>query len=584
MSGLKLPRRKRRVYQKVDSPFPIPIESITNKPASNQRWFYYTGVLKENCVLVQQQGDAIFLYKMGFFGKGILSKSKPEHEIFLNSYQGLRKKNLPPKERRFQQQRFQQVRKQRYERHLSWQKQLILQAQERAQINRTDPFTSDKEDLTQRQETHQGMECTDRVGTVHSDEEVCKVDDTEGQTMAANDVEIDFNQQNDGRTTDVDDAVTIATDANQVVGVDRVPIMTELLPMNLVACNDQVEASVTPQTERTDDVRGTSDDVIGIADDVIGTSDDVIGIADDVIGIADDFIGIADDVIGTGDVIGTADDVIGTGDDVIGTADDAIDQQTADTVTPQNANARTDVIGKSDDVMDKMDSERKDCALVTMKTVESGWEEGLPCTSADNNETGSTMDAEDQGFIRKDDPYKIHEHLQLKLEEAFFLSYGLGCLSVLDDNKKALDLTEMWQAFCSRQENFVANYIAYHYYRSKGWVPRDGVKYGAHFVLYKHGPPFYHGSYSIIVKMVTEGSWDTSDPLTWPALSGMDRITETVAKEVMFCYVLRPANLSDDEMTSPRCIPRFRVQEILMRRWVSSRERDLKDQLPPLIS
>ena len=55
-------------------------------------------------------------------------------------------------------------------------------------------------------------------------------------------------------------------------------------------------------------------------------------------------------------------------------------------------------------------------------------------------------------------------------------------------------------------------------------------------------------------------------------------------QEVMFCYVLRPANLSDDEMTSPRCIPRFRVQEILMRRWVSSRERDLKDQLPPLIS
>ena len=47
--------------------------------------------------------------------------------------------------------------------------------------------------------------------------------------------------------------------------------------------------------------------------------------------------------------------------------------------------------------------------------------------------------------------------------------------------QKALDLTEMWQAFCSRQENFVANYIAYHYYRSKGWVPRDGVKYGAHF-------------------------------------------------------------------------------------------------------
>ena len=98
------------------------------------------------------------------------------------------------------------------------------------------------------------MECTDRVGTVHSDEEVCKVDDTEGQTMAANDVEIDFMQQVDDRTTDVVDAVVIATDANQDVGVDRVPRTTESLPINLDACNDQI--IVTPQTKRTHDVCG----------------------------------------------------------------------------------------------------------------------------------------------------------------------------------------------------------------------------------------------------------------------------------------------------------------------------------------
>ncbi len=99
---------------------------------------------------------------------------------------------MPPKERRFQQQRFQQVRKHRYERHLSWQKQFVLQARKVAQIDCKNSSTSDNEGQTQSRETHQEKEHTDRVGTFDSDEEDCKVGgdlqgDSEGQTMADDD-------------------------------------------------------------------------------------------------------------------------------------------------------------------------------------------------------------------------------------------------------------------------------------------------------------------------------------------------------------------------------------------------------------
>ncbi|CAJ0868179.1 13528_t:CDS:2, partial [Entrophospora sp. SA101] len=35
-------------------------------------------------------------------------------------------------------------------------------------------------------------------------------------------------------------------------------------------------------------------------------------------------------------------------------------------------------------------------------------------------------------------------------------------------------------------------YVAYHYFRSLGWVVRCGMKFGVDYVLYEKGPPFKH--------------------------------------------------------------------------------------------
>ncbi|CAL1538718.1 unnamed protein product, partial [Lymnaea stagnalis] len=148
----------------------------------------------------------------------------------------------------------------------------------------------------------------------------------------------------------------------------------------------------------------------------------------------------------------------------------------------------------------------------------------------------------------KKDPYPAKESLHLMLEEAFFLSYGLGCLRILDPEMKVLSLTEMWQKFQILKDEFIPHYVAYHYFRSKGWVPKSGLKFGCDLILYKEGPPFFHGSYSVIVSSVKEKSvlpCTRSDGFNfdqrqanWIYLAGVNRITEQVAKNLMMCYVI----------------------------------------------
>ena len=36
----------------------------------------------------------------------------------------------------------------------------------------------------------------------------------------------------------------------------------------------------------------------------------------------------------------------------------------------------------------------------------------------------------------------------------------------------------MWCAFCEAKQEFIPSYVSYHYFRSKGWVPKMGIKYG----------------------------------------------------------------------------------------------------------
>uniref|UniRef100_A0A8C2TM01 tRNA-splicing endonuclease subunit Sen2 n=1 Tax=Coturnix japonica TaxID=93934 RepID=A0A8C2TM01_COTJA len=128
--------------------------------------------------------------------------------------------------------------------------------------------------------------------------------------------------------------------------------------------------------------------------------------------------------------------------------------------------------------------------------------------------------------------------------------------------------------------NFKTTYMAYHYFRSKGWVPKVGLKYGTDLLLYRKGPPFYHASYSVIAELVDdnfEGS--LRRPLSWMSLSGLNRTTVNASKELMLCYLIKPSDMTEEEMATPECLKRIKVQELIVTRWVSSRERSEQDDL-----
>lgn len=182
-------------------------------------------------------------------------------------------------------------------------------------------------------------------------------------------------------------------------------------------------------------------------------------------------------------------------------------------------------------------------------------------------------------LVCRRNPYRIFEYLQLSLEEAFFLSYALGCLSIYYE-KEPLTIVKLWQAFTTVQPTFRTTYMAYHYFRSKGWVPKVGLKYGTDLLLYRKGPPFYHASYSVIVELVDdnfEGS--LRRPFSWKSLAALSRVSGNVSKELMLCYLIKPSSMTSEDMETPECMKRIQVQEVILSRWVSSRERSDQDEL-----
>ncbi|XP_025060305.1 tRNA-splicing endonuclease subunit Sen2 isoform X3 [Alligator sinensis] len=149
-----------------------------------------------------------------------------------------------------------------------------------------------------------------------------------------------------------------------------------------------------------------------------------------------------------------------------------------------------------------------------------------------------------------------------------------------EQSNEPLTILELWKIFSDVQPSFRTTYMTYHYFRSKGWVPKVGLKYGTDFLLYRKGPPFYHASYSVMAELVNDDfRGSLRRPFSWKSLSGLNRTTTNVSKELILCYLIRPSDMTEKEMSSPECMKRIKVQELIVNRWVSSRERNEQDEL-----
>ena len=203
----------------------------------------------------------------------------------------------------------------------------------------------------------------------------------------------------------------------------------------------------------------------------------------------------------------------------------------------------------------------------------------------------------------------IHrEHLQLTAEETFFLVYALGVLLVYDPTTHTpFSTTSLLSLFCSRSSfpsvptknlsitpstPFLISYVAYHHFRSLGWVVRPGIKFGVDYLLYQRGPAFAHAQFSVVV-MPSYGHvyWRERDEAkmgegkkSWWWLHAVNRVQSQVLKNLVIAFVEVPPPMEGDRMDGDglkgevrdvtALLKRYKVREMVIKRWTPNRSRD----------
>ncbi|XWX00223.1 hypothetical protein V2A60_008243 [Cordyceps javanica] len=190
------------------------------------------------------------------------------------------------------------------------------------------------------------------------------------------------------------------------------------------------------------------------------------------------------------------------------------------------------------------------------------------------------------------------EHLQLTPEEALFLKFGLGALSVTDPySGLELSTMEMLRLFREHSyspprngpdapdlqpdDSFLVHYVVYHHFRSLGWVPRAGIKFGVDWLLYTRGPVFDHAEFGlIVVPSYSEPFWKargkTAETKSWPWLHSVVRVLSHVTKSLVLVYVdVPPPPVFDDAIASglTDALKLYKVREIMVKRWAANRNR-----------
>ncbi|EED18064.1 tRNA-splicing endonuclease subunit Sen2, putative [Talaromyces stipitatus ATCC 10500] len=192
------------------------------------------------------------------------------------------------------------------------------------------------------------------------------------------------------------------------------------------------------------------------------------------------------------------------------------------------------------------------------------------------------------------------EHLQLTHEEALFLVYGLGALQVFDQDTNTIiptpSLIKLFtqnSTFPARSDTepispddpFLISYVAYHHFRSLGWVVRSGVKFGTDYLLYNRGPVFAHAEFAVLVLPSYENPyWESTPELreystkkqsrSWWWLHGVNRVQAQVKKTLVLCFVDVPPPLPSSWENLGGILRQYKVREILLRRWLPNRSRD----------
>jgi len=181
-------------------------------------------------------------------------------------------------------------------------------------------------------------------------------------------------------------------------------------------------------------------------------------------------------------------------------------------------------------------------------------------------------------------------------EEAFFLTFGLGCLDVFLKEEEpvggseAMTILEMWELFCRaslagkpdqtiRADNpFILSYVVYHHFRSLGWVVRSGIKFCADWVLYgSRGPVGGHAEFAVcMIPVYADGTpvEMMEDRTSWRWLGTVNRVCAGVKKTLILVHVVVPDEIEADDLNSPHILTKYIIKEIALKRFIPARMRD----------
>ncbi|KAF2860046.1 hypothetical protein K470DRAFT_218084 [Piedraia hortae CBS 480.64] len=165
-----------------------------------------------------------------------------------------------------------------------------------------------------------------------------------------------------------------------------------------------------------------------------------------------------------------------------------------------------------------------------------------------------------------------HEHLTLTLEEAFFLSYALGALTIKVANLAHPTPWDLLTIFTTNSTfppspsptfqpdaPFLLNYVTYHHFRSLGWVVRPGVKFAVDYLLYNRGPVFSHAEFAcIIIPSYTHPYWKSEQ--------GQKERSVGKNKDWWWLHAVNRGRVGG-------LLRGYRVREFVVRRWVLNRNR-----------
>lgn len=220
----------------------------------------------------------------------------------------------------------------------------------------------------------------------------------------------------------------------------------------------------------------------------------------------------------------------------------------------------------------------------------------------------------DEDEVAPSEPAEItdQEHLQLTLYEAFFLSYVLGILSIRTTDGSKLDNSALLRLCCSHahfpvdptsiptptrtpapiapDNAFLLQYVAYHHFRSLGWVVRSGIKFATDFLLYNRGPAFSHAEFAVMVlPSYSHSYWSETEERKnacekkgkrdWWWLHRVNRVQGLAHKTLMIVYVEVPPPWEGVEdvvkgtMDIGKVLKRYSVREFVIGRWTPNRHR-----------